>query len=251
MKTRIVLMVVVALMVAVCARAQEASPWHFEFTPYAWLAGLEGDVKINGYEAEFDKSFSDLFESLSFAFSGLGVAQYRQFLFWGQLDYFHISTSELDIEDQPEGGSVDMETVLGEYAFGVQLNGWMEGQTFDILLGARTLSLESELEVYGVGKVVKENSLTDPILVVRPSMLVWPSKTHGRLRFNPTLAIGGGGDADLVYEMHPSFQYQITPKVAARLGYRRIGYKFTIGDDDDNEFNFAMSGLIMGVGMRF
>ncbi len=38
----------------------------------------------------------------------------------------------------------------------------------------------------------RDNDITDPILVVRPSILVLPSMING-LRFNPTLAIGGGG----------------------------------------------------------
>jgi hypothetical protein len=82
---------------------------------------------------------------------------------------------------------------------------------------------------------------------MRPSIPVLPSKIQG-LRFNPTLAIGAGGDADLVYELQPQFQYQITQSVVARLGYRTVGYKFK---DGDNELNINLSGLIAGVGMTF
>jgi opacity protein-like surface antigen len=49
--------------------------------------------------------------------------------------------------------------------------------------------------------------------------------------------------------MQPQFQYQITDNMAARLGYRRVGYRFK--DDNDNELNIDMSGLIVGLGVTF
>jgi hypothetical protein len=65
------------------------------------------------------------------------------------------------------------------------------------------------------------------------------------------VAIGGGGDSDLVYELEPQFQYQITPNVVARLGYRTVGYKFKGDHNSDNELNIRLSGLIAGVGVTF
>ena len=124
-----------------------------------------------------------------------------------------------------------------------------EGQTFDLLVGVRTLHVENDLNVYGHGSVSEDNDLTDPIFVVRPSIPVFPSKIKG-LRFNPTLAIGAGGDADLVYELQPQFQYQINDHVAARVGYRRVGYEFE-GDNKDNELNIDLSGMIVGVGVTW
>ena len=71
------------------------------------------------------------------------------------------------------------------------------------------------------------------------------------VRFNPTLAIGGGGGSELVYELQPQLQYQITDHVAARLGYRRVGYKIKGDNNDANELNVALAGVIVGVGVTF
>lgn len=238
--------------------AAEPQGWKFEVTPYAWLAGVEGDATVGGQKTDFDKSFSDLFQAVDVAGSLLGVVQYDRYLAWGQVDYFSMSTDEMDIEDQPAGGSLDSKMLLGELAVGYQVDGWMDGQTFDLLIGARTLHIENDLEVYGVGEASKDNDITDPIVVVRPSILIFPSKISG-LRFNPTLAIGGGGDSELVYELQPQLQYQITENVAARVGYRTVGYKFN-GDNakndnlnltEDDELNINLSGLIAGVGVTF
>ena len=249
MKTKLMTAIVAGLVLAsgMAASAAEPEGWKFELTPYFWAAGLEGDVTINGHEADFEKEFSDIVDMLEIGGSLLGVAQYNRFLLWGQVDYFSQSTDELDVEDQPEGGSLDTKLLLGEVAVGCQLDGFMEGQTFDILVGARMLHTELDLELDDGQTASKDNDLADPILVLRPSIPIFPSKING-LRFNPILAIGGGNDADLVYELFPQFQYQITDHLAARLGYRTVGYKF---EDGDNELNINLAGLIIGAGLTF
>jgi hypothetical protein len=218
-----------------------------------WMAGLEGDVTLNGQEADFEKSSSDLFDAVDVGGSLLGVVQYNRFLFWGQVDFFSLSTDELEMEDRPAGGKLDSDLLLTEFAVGYQIDGWMEGQTFDLLVGVRTLSIENELTVYDKGTVESDDrdkeSRVDGILVVRPSILVFPSKIDG-LRFNPVLAIGGG-DSDLVFEMHPQLQYQITDYIAARLGYRTVGYKLKGDNNEDNELNIRLAGLIAGLGVTF
>ncbi len=227
--------------------AAEPQGWKVEVTPYAWLAGLEGDITVHDKKADFDKSASDLLDALELGGSLLTVIQYDRFLFWGEVDYFALSTDELDVEDRPEGGSLDSDMLLGVAAVGYQIDGWSEGQTFDILVGARTMHLELDLDLYEKGSFSKSKDVTDPVLVVRPSLPVLPSKITG-LRFNPTVSVGGGGDSELVYELFPQFQYQIADHVAARIGYRTIGYKFENGD---NELDFNLAGPIIGLGVTF
>jgi hypothetical protein len=240
-----------ALATAMSVNAAEPEGLQVEITPYAWLAGLEGDVTVNGNKTEFDKSFSDIIDYVGFAGSLLGVVQYDRYLVWGQVDYFTISTDNVDAEDQPKHATFDSKMFLGELAAGYQVDGWMEGQTFDFLVGVRVLNMDNQLSVKNGGPTFENSrTLTDPILVMRPSIPVWPSKISG-LCFNPTLAIGGGGDSELVYELQPQFQYQVTDSVSARVGYRRVGYKIKGSHNDDNEMNFAMAGLIVGVGVTF
>jgi hypothetical protein len=156
----------------------------------------------------------------------------------------------LDVEDQPEGGSLDSKMLITELAVGYQIDGWAEGQTFDLLIGARSLRTKMELDPKNGSSTSKDNSLLDPILVVRPNLPLFPSKVKG-LSFNPTFAIGAGGDADMVYELFPQFQYQVNDSVVTRLGYRRVGYKFTGDKNSDNEMNIALAGLLVGVGFTF
>jgi len=244
MITKIVGMVAAVLMLAASAgNAEEPRGWKGEITPYAWLAGVSGDLTVDGHTVDFKKSFSDLFDYVELGGSLLGVAQYDRYLAWAQVDYFSLSTSELDADQQPQHGRLDSKMFLGEYAVGYQVDGWAPGQTFDLMVGARSLSVENELEIYGVGTFSKTKRVLDPMLVVRPKFPL-----SSKLDFNPTLGIGGGGDSDLIWELQPQFQYRFTDTIAARFGYRTIHYKFS---KDSNEMNIDLSGLIVGVGVMF
>ena len=249
MKTKLMTAIAAGLVLAAGLAASAAAPegWRFELTPYLWAAGLEGDVTINGHEAEFEKEFSDLFDMLDIGGSLFGVAQYNRFIFLGAVDYFDLSTDNLDVEDQPPGRTLDSKLLIGEVAAGYQFDGFMEGMTISVLAGARMTSMELDLELDAGETASKDNDLVDPVLMLNPSIPIFPSKIDG-LRFNPILAIGGGNDADLVYELFPQFQYQITDHMAARLGYRTVGYKF---EDGDNELNINLAGLIIGAGLTF
>lgn len=227
-------------------RAEESQGWKFEVTPYVWLAGIDGDVTVNGHKADFEKSASDLLDYLDVAGSIRIGAECNRFMIGALVDYFTLSTDNLDVDDQPQRGSLDTTTLLLEGAVGYRVDGWMEGQSFGLMVGVRNLHIANDLTVYERGKSSEANDVTDAMFYLLPNVPVFPSKIKG-LRFNPILGIGAG-DSDLAYELFPQFQYQITDSIVARLGYRRVGWNF---EDGDKEMNMGMSGLIAGVGVTF
>lgn len=244
-----IMMTAAALAVCTGAFAAEQKGWQFEFTPYAWLAGLEGDLTVNGTKVEFDKSFSDVFDAVELGGSFRLAAEYDRFLIGVLVDMFSLSTDELDVEDQPQRGSLDTDMLLTEFAVGYRVDGWAEGQTFGLMIGVRNLSMENDLQVNEVGTFSRDNDVTDAMFYVLPSIPVFPSKIDG-LRFNPVMGIGAG-DSDLAYELFPQFQYDITETVAARLGYRTVGWTYKGENNEDNELNVSLSGLTIGLGVKF
>jgi len=234
---------------ALPSRGAEPEGWRIEVTPYLWLVGMNGDLTVNGQKIHFDRSTSDVISDSRLAGSALSVVQYDRFLFWGQVDYYDISTSKMDVKDRPQGGRLDTKIVLGEAALGYQIDGWKEGQVFDLLLGVRATHLSHDLEVYGRGSFQNDSNVYDPILVVRPYLPLFPSKIKG-LALNPTLAVGGGGDSDFIYELYVQLQYRISERIISRLGYRTVGYQVS-GDHNDNELDARMAGLMLGLGVTF
>lgn len=216
--------------------------WNGEVTPYVWAAGIDGDATIGGNEVDIDVSFDDLLDKTDFGGSVLGVLQRDRWVFWGQLDYLALSTDDVDT---PSGASADLDTdaLIWTLAVGYQFDGWRPGQHFDVLLGARQLSLDHELSISGVGNFDRDKEYTDAVVVIRPSLPI-----NERWRFNPTLSFGTG-DSEYTWELWPQFQYKVTDTWAARIGYRRLHYD--IEGDNDNEFDAAFHGLVVGFGGMF
>ena len=250
MKMKMGVMFMAALLAAAgSGNAQTTKGWSFEVTPYAWLAGMEGDLTVRDQKVDFEKDASELLDAAELGGSLRIGAAHDRFVIGALVDYFSLSTDELDVEDQPQGGKLESDLLIVEGMVGYRVDGWSEGQSFVFGVGARSLNIDSDLTVYDKGTTSKETEVTDGMLYVLPSMPVFPSKIKG-LRFNPVLAIGAG-DSDLAYEMFPQFQYQITDTVAARLGYRTVGWKFKGEDNEDNELNVRLAGLIAGIGLTF
>jgi hypothetical protein len=248
MTTRTLGMTLAALLVAgSSAVAGSTDKWQFEATPYLWATGMEGDMTVDGQTIEFDKKFSDIIDKVDMAFSALGVAQKGRFLVWAQGDYFSLSTQQFVTPHAPAGAKLETTLNIGELAVGWQVDGWSDKQTFDLLIGARFTRLESTLTVNTVGTFKNTRTLTDPMILVRPSIPILPSKIDG-LRFNPTLGFGAGGDSKYVYEMQPQIQYQFTEHMAGRFGFRTVGYKV---EKDGDEMNMRMSGLLIGLGFTW
>jgi hypothetical protein len=235
------------LMAAGTGRAQTTEGWSFEVTPYAWLAGLEGDLTVRGQKVDFEKDASELLDAAEVGGSVRLGAAYDRFVIGALVDYFSLSTDELDAEDQPTGGTVDAKMLMTEVAAGYRVDGWVEGQSFVFALGVRNLHAENDLALDAGPTLSDERDITDGMIYVLPTVPLFPSSIEG-LRFNPVLGIGAG-DSDLAYEMFPQVQYDLTENAAIRFGYRRVGWRFE--GDHGNELNVDMAGLIVGLGLKF
>lgn len=228
------------------AFAQE-TPWGFEVTPYLFGGGIEGDVKVRGREVEVDRGFDDLLDRLDFSGSLLSVGYRDHFVVWTQLDYIATDTDELDADEQPASGNVRLES---DYFAGTLGLGYIFGDAsarrhLDLLLGAKYLRIENDLTLGNLGRFDREQDYLDPVLIARPSFRI-----SERWRFNPTIQIGGGVDADLIWELQPQFQFQINDNLGLRFGYRNMHYEIE-SDDGLSEFDGSYRGFIIGLGGTF
>lgn len=249
-RIRTVCLVAAMLMVAFSTvSAEEPARVRVELTPTIFIAGTDGSVTVEGIEIEFDKTPGDLFNYVEFAGGLAGLVQYNRWVLRAQFDYFGMSTDALEVEDRPKGGKLDSDLYVTTAAVGYQFDGWKEGQTYDVLIGLRSLHVENALEVYDVGSYSADRDLLDPALGLRATYPLFPRKIKG-LALTATTAFGGGGDSRFVYDLQPAIQYQITDNIAARLGYRRLGWRVE-GDEGDGELKFALSGFIGGIAVMF
>lgn len=233
------------LMLLSGAFAQEPVGWRGAIVPYYWLVGIEGTFTVDGEEIEFNKSAGDLFDYVGSA-AGLGAdLQHDRWVMRAQFYGFSLDTDNVGVEDRPEAGRLQSDFFLSEVAAGYQLSGWREGQTFDLLVGLRLLRASNTLVEHDVGSFSKDRTLVDPLVGIRSSLPILPSKMSG-LRFVSYTAIGAGGDSKLVYEFSPGFQYRINDRLAVRAGYRRVGWRVD-NHENDGELKFSLAGLTFGV----
>jgi hypothetical protein len=215
--------------------------WSIEITPYAWLPGIKGDITVRNTTVGVDQSFSDIFKSVKFAADALGIARYNNWLIYTQIDYFSLSTTQL--ENAPARGSLATKDTLYLVGAGYRINGWSSGQTFDFLLGAQGLHIDNTLSLYRIGEFSSSNNVVDAVVMVRPSL-----QLSQHWLFNPTMSIGGG-DSKLTYQLQPQFQYQFNATWEMRFGYRRLSYN--IDSSRGNNLDVRMSGPLIGFGATF
>lgn len=225
------------------APAGAAGDWKFELTPYVWFVGIDGDMKLNDHKVDFDYSFSDVADHMDMSVEGLAVIQYKQFVAFVQGDYLRLSKDDFKNEAAKQSiDEVTMDTSLLTLAAGYQFP-TLKDSWIDVMVGARFVFIDVEVDPFFGDSEKKSKTISDAILVLRPNFHL-----IGKLRFNPTLSIGAG-DSDLVWELQPQFQYDFTPHIGARVGYRRLQYKYTTSNDA--ELNIAFSGPMLGVSFLF
>lgn len=229
------------------AFAQQDDAWGFEITPYVWAGGIDGDVTVRGHKAEVDRGFDDLVDRLDFTGSLLGIGYRNHFVVWTQLDYVATDTDELDSDEQPIGGRARLESdfFAGTLGFGYRFGEPQGRRNLDLLLGAKYLSVENDLTLQGIGQFKRDRDYLDPVLIARPSFRI-----SERWRFNPTISIGGGVDADLIWELQPQLQFNINDNLALRFGYRNLYYDLE-SENGLNKFDGSYRGLILGLGGTF
>lgn len=251
MKSRTILVAAAVLALAAGSGAWAAAPqgWKFEITPGLWMAGLEGDMTLAGQEIDFDRSAGEVLEHMEAGGSVSAKIQCNRLVLGGQVDFFRLGTDDLEVVGHASGARLDTDLLFSEAALGYVWDGWKEGQSFTVGIGARQAHLDSDLELQGGESAGGDQDLADPMLVVWPVMPLFPSKVKG-LTLAPAFSIGGGGDSRLVYELFPQLRYQVAEHVVARFGYRTVGYQVA-EDRNGNELDFNLAGFLIGLGATF
>ncbi|MET0378049.1 MAG: OmpA family protein [Spongiibacteraceae bacterium] len=234
------------------AQASEQEGWQFELTPYIWGMAVDGDITSRGQTAEIDQSFSDIADNADAAFMGLGVMSYNRLVLYLNYDYLNLSVdgnatrgtvfpvgTELEAE-------LDAQVMTG--AIGYRFDTFGEHSFIDVMVGVRTLSLDTELRAGPLSRS-HDNDTTDTILMLRPSF-----QLSENWRFNPTLSYGVDGDSDTTYSLEPQFQYNFTDMLALRFGYKNLHYETEDGDEGTTDFkkwDGDFSGPFLGLGFTF
>lgn len=227
---------------------KDPSGWTFSVTGYAWLAGLEGDVGVNGNVAHVDASIGDVLSNFDIGYMSVAEARYERFGVFTDVVYGKLSASQ----DTPLGilaNNVDLSsqslmwTVAGEY----RLVDTPEA-SLDAFAGFRLYWLKNELEfnppgLLGGTTASQTETWADPIVGLK-----------GRYSFSPQFyltawgLVGGGASSEVLWDIMGGVGYDFSDSWSAVVGYRAAGVDY---ENDGFVYDTVQQGPILGVTYRF
>jgi hypothetical protein len=222
--------------------------WEVEITPYLWLAGVQGDLDlpIGSGNVDFDKSFSDVLGSLDFVFMGAVDVRHKRFVAMADTIYLNLGVEAKGIA-QPQFLSGELDTKL---FFSTLSGGYRvidKGPLYvDVFAGIRYISIDNDLRLQGpTTSREAEASGSDLAPLVGARVRVPLGKDWGLSLYGDT---GGFASSDIKWQLLGTVQWDIGRHWRAIAGWRHMDVHH---ERDDQDFNLALSGPLLGVTYRF
>jgi hypothetical protein len=243
--------------------AKASDAWRFEFIPYLWGTGVQGDAGVRGVVANVDVSFNDILNNTETAALFEFAAQKKRWLMITDALYLRLNGSDSDSLTGPFGkvavngvASIDATEQLYQFVGGYRV---IDKKTkFDLLGGARYTNINPKINLVitttsaqfpGGARTVNDTvDWTDPIIgarVVLPFAKKWTFVAYGD--------VGGfdansGTSSDWTTQLLAGADWQINKTFSAKFGYRQL-----IQDYKKNGFvwDVTMKGPYGAVGIQF
>lgn len=221
--------------------------WHFQLTPYLWVAGISGRAGIGDLTVDIDAGITDDDVDLNFGFMATFEARRNRLIILTDLQYSNLGTDRATPGPFFTSANVDFKTFVLDPEVGYRIvENPAKGRYLDVLGGIRYWHLRTDLD------------FTSGIL---PGVSATASKQwvdavggiRGRMHLTPKLFLTGkadlgGGGSEFTYQLAGAVGIQVSPSVALIAGYRHLDVDY---NRNDFLFDTALAGPIIGVGFRF
>jgi len=237
---------------ALAAKLSDGDRWNINAALYFWYASIGGRASTDtGIEVDTD----DIVDNLDGAFMGIIGARKGKWSVMADLIYLSLEDDEKGIATVPIGPGVTAPIDAGIDLEGrvVTLSGARnvmdsEQATFDLLVGARYLKLESDLTI-DIGAPAPPNrqtfsdsgSVWDAIIGVNGQIKLadkWYLSVYGDV---------GTGDSKTTWQAYAGIGYRFS-NIDVEVAYRHIEWDF---DDRPVFDDLNFSGPFAGVNIRF
>jgi len=228
--------------------AQAQSAWEFEVTPYAWMAGLDGDLgTIPGFpSSKVELSFGDILDDLDMAAMLFASARRGPWVFLFDSTYVKTSSTEdvsgLLIDDV----KVKSRTTTLALGAGRTVAEGPHG-TLDAYFGIRAWWLENDFTVrtpLGNRDRSEDENWVDPILG-----LAGRYQASERWTLFGSAEIGGFGmGADSEWALIGGASYAVTDRFGVTVAWRHQAVDY---DEDGVVYDVVQSGPLLGATFRF
>ncbi|MFL1404695.1 outer membrane protein [Marinobacter sp. M1N3S26] len=238
--------------------SESSDDYHYEFTPYFWAAGLEGDMRIQDRPtegAEVEQSFSDIWRNLEAAFMGSFEVRRGN---WGlMLDaiYFQVEESGniLEVKGVARVGG-KAEVTQEQYAAAVTYRFTESPQTLDVVGGLRYNAVSWDVSIDGDASLPIGGQIDrdfdhgeDWFLPYLGARIIAP--VHPRWTLTGYADMGGfDPGSNMSWQLLIGANYAINDRFIAKLGYRHIDNDYK---DSDFEYDMTNAGPYLGIGIHW
>jgi hypothetical protein len=234
-------------------QAESSGGWEMSLTPYAWLAGINGDSTVKGRKSSTDADFPDIFANLDFAGMLHFEARKIKWTLFADAVYLDLSADAEVGRFEPELGiQAAVVEFGGMYRLINRPVGRRVGSSLfvELLAGGRYINMKSDIDFENLPDVDKSKNWVDPFIGGRAIVdLAGNSVILCRLDFG---GFGIGEASDFTWNALAAWGYDVTDSIRVWLGYHALGIDYETGKDpDDLKVDLQISGPVAGVGFRF
>jgi hypothetical protein len=241
-KFLIALSVTAGLGLTVPARGQE---WRSDLVLYGWAAGLDGNVGVGSFEADVDKSFSDVVSDLEFGAMAGYAATNGRWVVLADAVIANLGTGKKGNRGILRADA-DVDMTLLEADFGYTV-----GRGTQLFVGARYLDLSSRVDLTVANQLVRaegNQSWVDPVIGFRIGR-----QLADRWGFWLRADVGGFGvGSDQSWNAVAAVSYRVSNRVSVGGGYRILDVKYDDGTGPKRFlYDVQMDGPAIGLIFSF
>lgn len=135
----------------------EPDRWHFLIATPGFMAGLDGTVGLNGFDADVDVGFDEIFNHLDMIFAARVEANKGRFGIYGELIYLSLSTSANPTDRLLDHVDLQVDEYLADSGLSCRL---IEKPRFslDVVAGTRYTNVYENLGLAGNTGVIRSTS---------------------------------------------------------------------------------------------
>ena len=226
----------------ISAQAQDGN-WEYALVLPLWGAGLDGEVAARGHTVEVDQSFGDVLSNMEFGFAGALRAHKDRWAVTGEFLYVGLGATPT----LPGGNSVEVD--VDQWLISGDM-GYQLGTNFEVLGGARIVSLQNKLQFKGpLGvEVEADKTWVDPVVGFRYAPVLGEN-----LQLWTRFDIGGFDvGSDLTWQLNANVVWLFSDRTALSIGYRVLDMKYDDGEGDEGFVYDATShGPMLGLVVTF
>jgi hypothetical protein len=247
------LLTIICLPVYAAETNSDSDSWQITLVAYLHLAGMNGDVTIEGITTEVNESFSDLIENADFGGSFHFEARKGKWGIFVDPMYMKMSADEeagaLMVEIKVEQWLVELGGIyeISNWSFG---NAVDRKASIDLLAGGRYFSLDVDMGSNLLPDTNGSGNWIDPFVGV-----LFKADLSKKVSLVLRGDIGGfgiGSASDFVWNAYTALGYDFSKKTTLWFGYRVLDIDYEDGRDTDLfAWDMATSGFVVGLAYRF